>query len=468
MSSTVSTALIIIGLIGLITGGTLLIVNTAQKRFKGNWKPGTSVAIAGIALLLAGSLAAASPPTASFEVSNCSLEPDGIILGDIVTITVEVENTDKTEGSYQLVMFVDEEAVMTRTVTLAGTETETISFNCLADAPGVHKVRIGELTELFEVRLFPKFDIIYCSVTPDEALSGESITVEATVMNTSMEADTYQAILLLDGSEVATKEVSLAAGEQTAISFVVSADALGFHEIELGRASGVFHILVPAQFEIKGLDISPNPVKASETAVASLDVENVGEAEGAYTASLVVDGITMATEDITLSGDTMGSISFPLVKEAAGSYSIGIAGQAVVLNVIEPVRPDTGTYLVKDMPHGKAKLTVENGLDLDAVVILSLAEEPDKPLAAVYIQADDDYTIKQIDGETYILYFSLGKDLDDGSHKFMSEATYERFEDEIKFVSSSSSYSVITVTLHPVAGGTAATEHLGEDEFPEL
>ena len=221
---------------------------------------------------------------------------------------------------------VDEEPVTTRSITLASAERDTVSFNCLADALGVHEVRIGELTESFEVRLFPKFEIIDCSVTPNEALSGENVTVAATVMNTGFEADTYRATLLLDGSEIDTREVFLTAGEQTTISFIVSADVLGSHEIKLGRTSRVFHILAPARFEVKGLDVTPNPVKAGEAAVARLEVENVGEAEGIYTASLTVDGTTVATEDISLAGYARDTISFPLIKEMAGSYRIEIAG----------------------------------------------------------------------------------------------------------------------------------------------
>ena len=136
--------------------------------------------------------------------------------------------------------------------------------------------------------------------------------------------------------------------------------------------------------------------------------------------------------------------------------------------MVEPVRPDTGTSIVKELSGGKARLTVDNGLDLDTVVILSRTEEPEVPLMAVYIRSEDRYTIRGITRGTYILYFSLGKDWDDYSNKFINEATYKRFDDDIKFVSSRSRYSVIEVTLHPVVGGTAATEYLDEDEFPGL
>jgi len=49
-----SEALIIVGLIGLITGSILLIVNTVRKRFKKTWKRWAAVALGGLALLMIG------------------------------------------------------------------------------------------------------------------------------------------------------------------------------------------------------------------------------------------------------------------------------------------------------------------------------------------------------------------------------------------------------------------------------
>ena len=132
------------------------------------------------------------------------------------------------------------------------------------------------------------------------------------------------------------------------------------------------------------------------------------------------------------------------------------------------MRLATGTFLVREMSGGRAKLRVENGLDLDAVVALCLADEPNIPLLAVYIQSEDSYTIGGIKGGTYVLYFAVGKDWDDGSKKFLSEASYELFEDEFKFISTQSKYTKWTVSLHPVVGVTAATKPVSKDEFPGL
>jgi hypothetical protein len=119
MSSAASTALIVLGLVGLIVGGVLLIVNSVKKRFKKHWKPGTTVAVVGLVMMLVGSLAGvpkSAPQTfvADLRVTSCSIEPEEIILGDIVTVTAEVENTGTEEGSCQLVMFVDGEETMTK------------------------------------------------------------------------------------------------------------------------------------------------------------------------------------------------------------------------------------------------------------------------------------------------------------------------------------------------------------------
>jgi hypothetical protein len=114
------------------------------------------------------------------------------------------------------------------------------------------------------------------------------------------------------------------------------------------------------------------------------------------------------------------------------------------------------------------ELKVENGLDLDAVAILSSSEAPQTPLLAVYIQSNDSYRMKGIKDGTYILYCALGKDWDNYSKRFTSETTYERFEQELRFTSSETTYTIYEITLHPVIGGTGRTKPVSEDEFPEL
>lgn len=466
MENVASIVLGFVGLVGLIIGGVLLIVSAAKKRFRKTWKRWTAVTLGGLALLLVGAFL--STPSAQFEVTYCMVEPEEAAIGDTVIITAEIENSGEAEGTYQAVLFIDGERRDEKHASLAPKQRKTISFEVFENTPGIHEVEVGQRTTSFEVLAIPKFEVLSCSVEPIEVAVGESVTVATTVENTGAMEGIYQVELLVDGAAKESKSIALSPGEREIVSFLVSAEAPGIHEVKLGPVTETFLVLDPPQFEVGEININPNPVKVGEETVVSTEIENTGGSEGTYTASLVMDDAVIEKKDITLPSGAAGSLSFELVGEEAGSYVVGIAGQETILEVVEPVRLDTGTFITGDLYGGKAKLTVENGLDLDAVVILSLTEEPDTPLAAVYIQADDSYTIKRIKGGTYILYFCLGKDWDESSKRFITDVTYKRFEDDIKFVSSSSRYSIVTVTLHPVVGGTAATESLSEDEFPEM
>jgi hypothetical protein len=112
------------------------------------------------------------------------------------------------------------------------------------------------------------------------------------------------------------------------------------------------------------------------------------------------------------------------------------------------------------------ELSVENGLDLDAVGILQQLDGDWK--IAVYIQNHDSFTITGIPDNTYDLYFTLGEDWDSEQAKFTRRTSHSRFEESFPYTTSATTYSIWSVTLQPVEGGTAETEAVPEDEFPDL
>ena len=134
----------------------------------------------------------------------------------------------------------------------------------------------------------------------------------------------------------------------------------------------------------------------------------------------------------------------------------------------EPRSLPTGTFLVKKISGGYGELTIKNGLDWDAIIILSESYKPDLALISVYIQAGDTHTITGIEDGIYILYYALGKDWDSNSKKFRIKEEYARFEEEFEFETTYVTYTTYTVTLYPVVGGTARTEYVSEEEFPKL
>jgi SH3-like domain-containing protein len=132
-----------------------------------------------------------------------------------------------------------------------------------------------------------------------------------------------------------------------------------------------------------------------------------------------------------------------------------------------PRRLATGTVIRQaGALNGEGHLTVENGLDLDAVAVLSWPDA--RPMIAVYIQNHDQFTITGIPDGTYDLFFTLGEDWDSEQAKFTRRKSLSRFDEPFPFTTTATTYRVWSVTLHPVAGGTAETEPLSEEEFPDL
>lgn len=118
---------------------------------------------------------------------------------------------------------------------------------------------------------------------------------------------------------------------------------------------------------------------------------------------------------------------------------------------------------LKRSPDGDAhgELTVENGLDEDAVVIVTRDEEP---VMSAYIRAAEDFTLEHIPDGTFDLYFVTGSDWDGG--QFLQTTDRSKFDDPVPFETTATTYSTWTVTLHPVEGGQATTSDVPEGDFP--
>jgi hypothetical protein len=120
------------------------------------------------------------------------------------------------------------------------------------------------------------------------------------------------------------------------------------------------------------------------------------------------------------------------------------------------------------MFSGKGELEIDNGLDLDAVGILSSVKEPKVPIIAVYISAGDSFTITGISDNVYILYFSVGESWDLKSNRFLEKSLYQKFNNQFEFTTTLEEYTTWEVTLHPVVGGEAQTFPVSENQFPIL
>lgn len=98
-------------------------------------------------------------------------------------------------------------------------------------------------------------------------------------------------------------------------------------------AGFVFRIYPRAKFEVSDIKFSPSKVFTGEKVTIFVDVRNVGNAKGVYEATLIVNGIKVESKSITLEAGETKTVSFELVRDVAGDYTIEVGQKKVVLEV---------------------------------------------------------------------------------------------------------------------------------------
>ncbi len=90
------------------------------------------------------------PKPAEFVVSDLLASPDEVEEEETVMISVRITNIGETEGSYTVEFKVDGETIETETVTLAGGDSTTVTFEETWSA-GTYQVNVEDLTKTFTV-----------------------------------------------------------------------------------------------------------------------------------------------------------------------------------------------------------------------------------------------------------------------------------------------------------------------------
>ncbi len=79
-------------------------------------------------------------------------------------------------------------------------------------------------------------------VSPPVINAGEVAGVRVSVANDGNKEGTYPLILKMDGKQIASREVTLAPGQETAVNFAIRDAAPGTHLIEVAEQKGSFKV----------------------------------------------------------------------------------------------------------------------------------------------------------------------------------------------------------------------------------
>ncbi|HEY31583.1 MAG TPA: hypothetical protein G4O10_00590 [Dehalococcoidia bacterium] len=92
-----------------------------------------------------------------------------------------------------------------------------------------------------------------------------------------------------------------------------------------------------AEFELSSLEITPSCIAIGDKAIVSVDVTNIGSAEGTCTVTLSLDGVVVDTKDVNIPAMSTREVTFDVIKETIGEYTVEIGNLNATLSVVEPV-----------------------------------------------------------------------------------------------------------------------------------
>jgi hypothetical protein len=194
--------------------------------------------------LLSIHTACASP--AQFVVSNLSISPGEVIIGAPATVTVDLENTGGTEGTYTVILRVDGVETETRKVTLAAGAEGIATFTITLETAGTYQIEVSGLAGTLKVLKPAELKATSLEVMPESVQPSQKATIKAYVTNSGQVEGIYQAIFKVNGGVVETKEITVDSGETKTVSFDYSTEVAGTYHLQVGEVETTLEVLRPA------------------------------------------------------------------------------------------------------------------------------------------------------------------------------------------------------------------------------
>ncbi len=123
----------------------------------------------------------------------------------------------------------------------------------------------------------------------------------------------------------------------------------------------------PAAFTASDLVITPAEVSIGGEVTISLLITNSGDLSGSYEATLKIDDVVVATEEVTLAGGDSVTVSFSVAPDAAGIYAVDVGGLSGTFEVKIEI-PPSATFAAVDLTISPAEVNVGESVTVSVIV----------------------------------------------------------------------------------------------------
>jgi len=193
---------------------------------------------------------------AAFTLTLADISPTEVAPGEEVTITVSVANTGTKEGSYTVVLEINDIKEEEKDVTVAAGASEEVAFTVVKDKSGEYSITVDGLVGTFTVMAPPAppaapapatFSLSKLFVNPAEVKPNEPVTISVSVANIGGTEGNYDVVLKVNGIKEAEQSVTVAAGKSRDISFAITREQVGSYTVEADGLSGSFTVVEAAR-----------------------------------------------------------------------------------------------------------------------------------------------------------------------------------------------------------------------------
>jgi hypothetical protein len=181
----------------------------------------------------AGTFDVLTPP----QFANLVISPAQVKVGEPATVFADVTNAGEISGNYTISLRVNDTDEETRTMAIGAGETETASFTLTRSTSGTYNISLGGLSGSLTVLKPAGFAMSNLVISPAQAIAGREVTIMCDVTNTGGVDGNCPVNLKVDGAQVDSKEVAVAAGATQTVAFSLVKDIGGTYNVAIGDLS---------------------------------------------------------------------------------------------------------------------------------------------------------------------------------------------------------------------------------------
>jgi len=194
-------------------------------------------------LLIVGSLTGCTCTAMEVNVGPLSIQDSEIVVGEPFIVEAGVTNIGENDGTFSASIRLDGKVVEKQSVSIAAGATEMVQFDCIAETPGTHTLRLNDSTATFTALKPADFEVTFLSI-PKEAYMRQAIVIESNVTNIGEVEGLYNERLMVDGTEKASSDTPIAPGATETISFTMTIDTPGTYTISLDGATATLTVFL--------------------------------------------------------------------------------------------------------------------------------------------------------------------------------------------------------------------------------